>query len=134
MSFARKSLDEFLQSGYRFAVLYHREMGRFLVNAGSYIVMSTVFLVQVLLFALFFQTLRGEMREMIGHFFSNFFFYVMMFVLPAILTMRLFAEEKKRGTLEMLMAAPVRDHEVVLAKYAAALTMKAMIWAPSIQK
>ncbi len=43
------------------------------------------------------------------------------FILPVLfaplLTMRLLAEERRQGTLEMLLTAPVRDSEVVLAKF-----------------
>ena len=37
-------------------------------------------------------------------------------VIPVI-TMRLVAEEKHSGTLEMLITLPVRDHEVILGKF-----------------
>lgn len=45
---------------------------------------------------------------------------VAMLILP-LLTMRLFAEEKKLGTLELLWTYPVRDGEIVLGKFLAAL-------------
>ena len=44
---------------------------------------------------------------------------VAMLILP-LLTMRLFAEEKKLGTLELLWTYPVRDAEIVLGKFLAA--------------
>ena len=40
-------------------------------------------------------------------------------LIPPILTMRLLAEEQKLGTLELLLTAPVRDYEVVVAKFLA---------------
>jgi ABC-2 type transport system permease protein len=43
-------------------------------------------------------------------------------ILVTVITMNLFAEEKRTGTLEPLLAAPVEDWEVVLGKYAGALT------------
>ena len=45
---------------------------------------------------------------------------IMLLMLP-LLTMRLFAEEKKSGTYELLFSYPIRDIEVVLGKYLAAL-------------
>jgi ABC-2 type transport system permease protein len=39
-----------------------------------------------------------------------------LLIVPVV-TMRLLAEEKRSGTLEMLITLPVRDHEVILGKY-----------------
>ena len=38
-------------------------------------------------------------------------------VVVTVVTMRLLAEEKRSGTLEMLITLPVRDHEVILGKF-----------------
>jgi ABC-2 type transport system permease protein len=43
--------------------------------------------------------------------------------LAAAATMRLFAEERQTGTLETLLTAPVRAHDIVLGKFAAALSL-----------
>jgi ABC-2 type transport system permease protein len=51
---------------------------------------------------------------------------IFTFIVPAI-TMRLIAEEKGSGTLEMLITMPVRDWEVVFGKFLAGLTMLAAI-------
>jgi ABC-2 type transport system permease protein len=50
---------------------------------------------------------------------------VLMLVSP-LLSMRLFAEENRAGTLELLLTSPVRDWEVVLGKYLAALGVLAL--------
>ena len=47
---------------------------------------------------------------------------VLLFFIPA-LTMRLIAEEKRVGTIEMLLTAPIRDTEVILGKFLAALIL-----------
>ncbi len=44
--------------------------------------------------------------------------FVMILLVPAI-TMRLWSEEQKQGTLEVLLTLPVRDHELVLGKFLA---------------
>ncbi|MBI4609090.1 MAG: ABC transporter permease subunit [Candidatus Rokubacteria bacterium] len=60
---------------------------------------------------------EGIMRPL----FSNI--SVVMLLLVPILTMRLFAEEKKSGTIELLLTYPVRDGEVLIGKYVAAFVL-----------
>lgn len=52
-------------------------------------------------------------------------------MVPPILTMRAFAEEKRSGSLELLMTAPVRDWEVVVAKWFATWLFYVALWLPS---
>lgn len=77
----------------------------------------TVFLVlsNWLFFRTFFLENQATMRE-----FFALLPWIFLFLVPAV-TMRLWAEEKKLGTLEVLMTLPVRDHEVVLGKFLASL-------------
>jgi ABC-2 type transport system permease protein len=56
---------------------------------------------------------------------------IFLFFVPAV-TMRLLAEEKKSGTLELLTTKPVRDVEIVLGKFLAAWTLLAATLAPTI--
>lgn len=53
-----------------------------------------------------------------------------LFLIPMI-TMRLFAEEKRSGTIELLATSPVRDSEIILGKWLAALVMYVCILAIS---
>ncbi|HZF55778.1 MAG TPA: ABC transporter permease [Polyangiaceae bacterium] len=55
----------------------------------------------------------------------------LLFVCP-LLTMRLFAEERRSGTIEALLTAPVSTTGVVLAKYAAVLVTYIAMWAPTL--
>lgn len=45
-----------------------------------------------------------------------------LFFIPMI-TMRLFAEEKRTGTIELLATSPVRDHEIIIGKWLAAVLL-----------
>jgi ABC-2 type transport system permease protein len=53
---------------------------------------------------------------------------VLLFVMP-MLTMRLFAEEQKSGTIELLLTYPVRDGEVLLGKFLAASALYVLLLA-----
>ncbi len=46
---------------------------------------------------------------------------ILLLLLASMLTMRLLAEEKKMGTLELLLTAPVRDSEVIMGKFLGSL-------------
>lgn len=56
--------------------------------------------------------------------------FFLLFILVAVITMRLFAEEKRSGTIETLMTSPVTETEIVLGKYAGALTLLIIVMAP----
>jgi len=51
-------------------------------------------------------------------------------LLVPVLTMRLLSEEKRSGTMEVLLTAPVDETQVVLSKYFAALIMYVVAWLP----
>jgi ABC-2 type transport system permease protein len=52
----------------------------------------------------------------------NFAPTIALFMIPMI-TMRLFAEEKKSGTIELLVTSPVRDLEIILGKWLGAMLL-----------
>lgn len=64
-------------------------------------------------------------------FHSPVFWFWFLFIFPLI-TMRLFAEEERSGTLETLLTAPVRTWQVVLSKYGAALVFYTLLWIPTL--
>ncbi len=47
----------------------------------------------------------------------------LLFLLIPVITMRAFAEERKAGTLELLLTAPVRESQIVVAKYLASMAV-----------
>ncbi|HEV2200602.1 MAG TPA: ABC transporter permease subunit [Bryobacteraceae bacterium] len=54
-----------------------------------------------------------------------------LFLIPMI-TMRLFAEEKRSGTIELLVTSPVKDIAIIMGKFLAALTLYAAMLALSL--
>lgn len=73
-----------------------------------------------------------EMGPLEAYFGQSMFLPVTLVLLCPALTMRLLAEERKSGTLEPLLTAPVSAGGVVLGKYAATLTTYAALWAPTL--
>ena len=57
--------------------------------------------------------------------------YIFIFMIPAI-TMRMFAEEKKSGTIEFLFTKPLTDTGIILGKYLAGLTIVVFTLAPTV--
>ena len=81
-----------------------------------------------------------------GYFFTNTLFvagvvsmrgvfeiipFILLFFIPAI-SMRSFSEEKKSGTIEMLLTKPISDFDIVLGKFLSTLTLVALTFVPTI--
>ena len=56
---------------------------------------------------------------------------VFLFLIPAI-TMRSFADEKRSGTIEMLLTKPLTDTQIILSKYLAAVTLVILAVIPTL--
>jgi ABC-2 type transport system permease protein len=99
-------------------VISRREIRTYFNSPVAYIVV-TVFtaITGYLFFTQLFLEKQAELRQLFG--LTPFLF---MFVVPAV-TMRLLADEKASGTLELLSTMPVRDWEVVVGKFLAALAL-----------
>jgi ABC-2 type transport system permease protein len=95
-----------------------REFKSYFNSPAAYIVGALFLIViSVMFWNSFFLEQRASVRRL-------FFwaYMVTVFVAPAI-TMGLLAEEKRNGTLELLITYPVRDAEIVIGKYLGALGM-----------
>lgn len=63
---------------------------------------------------------------------QTIFFYLILIVLCSIITMKSLAEERRSGTLETLLTAPVSDVQVVVAKFASSLLFYIFLWAITV--
>jgi ABC-2 type transport system permease protein len=52
---------------------------------------------------------------------------ILLLLMVPVITMRLVAEERKTGTLELLLTAPVSEFHIVLAKFTASLSLVALV-------
>jgi ABC-type transport system involved in multi-copper enzyme maturation permease subunit len=74
----------------------------------------------------------AEITQFTRELLSGLAFWLVYLVIPPVLTMRLFAEERGSGTLEMLMTSPLRDWQVVLSKYVACWLFYLFLWVPTL--
>ncbi|HVK07864.1 MAG TPA: ABC transporter permease [Gemmataceae bacterium] len=72
--------------------------------------------------------LLGDGSEGVGF---PIFWLVFLFI-PPLLTMRLLAEERGTGTMEMLMTAPIKDWQIVFAKFVACFAFYLLMWVPTV--
>src|SRR5436190_3713945 len=97
-------------------VISRRELRTYFNSPVAYIVVTVFTLITgYLFFSQLFMEQQAEMRTFFG-----LMPWMFMFLGPAI-TMRLLADEKSSGTLELLITMPVRDWEVVIGKFLAAM-------------
>lgn len=62
---------------------------------------------------------------------TNHMAVILLFLIPAI-TMRLFAEEKKTGTIDLLYTYPVRDSEILIGKFLGAVSLLLFLLVPTL--
>lgn len=118
----------------RFITLLRRELGHFFHSPLAYVVLCFFLLLTGYNFHAGVAAInRGPSTvTVVEAFFNTVFFWFPFVLLFPLLTMRLFSEEYKMGTIETLMTAPVRDWEVVFSKYLAALVFFVVLWLPSL--
>ena len=121
-------------------IICRKELGSYFVSPVAYILLIMFGLIFGYFFwnalgAFVFESIQSEMRGrsfpmnlnewIIRPLLSNLS-VINLFFIPLI-TMRLFAEEKRTGTIELLATSPVRDIEVILGKWLASVILYACL-------
>ena len=109
-----------------------KEINSFFASPIGYLVI-TIFLV---LNGLFLWVFKGEFNILDNGFadLSSFFLlapWILIFLIPAV-TMRSFSDEKKQGTLELLLTKPISTLQLVLGKYLGAFILILIALIPTI--
>src|SRR5580658_1389674 len=116
-----------------FWTLYKREFSSYFQSAVAYIVLFGSALIQGLFFVTlvhFVMDANYKEQSVMQVFFNWPLFWFLLIVQVPLTTMRVFSEEFKMGTIEMLLTAPVTEWEVVLAKFFGALSFFLVLWLP----
>ncbi len=118
--------------------IYRRELFAFFVTPLAWVLIVSFLVVQGMHFFLLVDhfsrevDVAGDETPLSAFFGNTVLLYLVLLVLVPPMTMRLFAEERRSGTIEALMTAPVSSTAVVLAKYASALTTYVAMWLPTV--
>ncbi len=115
---------------------FSREFRAYFFSPLAYIVAALLLVINGAVFWLIVSYLNDP-RSSIGaplqlFFGQTFFFWLVIVFVAAVLTMRLVSEERRSGTIEVLMTAPVTEGQVVIGKYLAALAFYAFLWLPTL--
>ncbi|MSU80399.1 MAG: hypothetical protein EXS16_20220 [Gemmataceae bacterium] len=116
--------------------LIRREFSAYFFSPIAYVAIALFLTVTAYLFCLTLLMLTERGPDGVSYsmelLVNNVPFWLVFMAIPPLLTMRLFAEERSTGTLEMLLTAPVRDWQVVFAKYVACYIFYVLMWLPTL--
>ncbi len=125
-------------SDHPYVVLTRRELAAFFYSPVAYFVLFGSTAVAFFVFLLIMQSIivyasRGgnlTESEFLTDYLGGLLPVIVQFIVVPVLTMRLLSEEKRSGTLEMLLTAPVNESSVVLAKFTGVLIFWLISWLP----
>ncbi|MBV1861273.1 MAG: ABC transporter permease subunit, partial [Nannocystaceae bacterium] len=128
---------EFIHAVRGALALASRELLSLFVTPLAYVVGSLFLLLQGVNFSLLLQVLNDPLAApgpvMQFYFGGSFFiFWLPVIFLCASLAMRLVAEERRQGTLEALLTAPVSPVTVVLGKFLGVVVFYVALWSPTL--
>jgi ABC-2 type transport system permease protein len=129
--------------------IYRKEMGHYFVSPIAYVFIGlflilTAFFFNFFLTAVIQQSLSAEMEGMrygmsqnidvpseVMRAFFGLLSTLVLFITP-ILTMGVYSEERKRGTMELLMTSPITETDIVLGKFFASFSLFALMLLPTL--
>ncbi len=119
----------------RALVVARRELTAYFVAPLAYFVATMFLIVQGYSFWLFLRILNERPLQhgaVLQYFFGGtVLFWLFVMFLAAVITMRLVAEERRSGTLEPLLTAPIAEASIVAGKYLGCLGFYVALWIPT---
>jgi ABC-type transport system involved in multi-copper enzyme maturation permease subunit len=113
-------------------ILWRQEV-RFRLAAPSFLLMGAIFLVvSGLAFWVFAVTMAGKGLLTSEITFSGMLFWMAFLVVASAVSVKLLGDEQERGTLELLLTAPVSEGEIILAKSLAGFCLIQLLVFPAV--
>lgn len=115
-----------------FAILLRHELRNLCMAPATYVAAFLFLLVMGFIFQGVVETFNQSAQETIPMVIFFQVFWLPVFFMVPLLTMKSFAEQKRQGTLETLLTTPVSTGEVVCAKFAASYLLYLLLWLVTI--
>jgi ABC-2 type transport system permease protein len=109
-------------------ILAIRELASFFLSPLAWVVLALFLLFHGYLLHVTLTATDGDVEATLRSLLGGAGFWLSLFLLAPALTMRQFAEERRTGTLETLLTAPVGDAQVVAGKFLGAFLFYALLW------
>ena len=121
----------------KIAPLFAKELTSYFYSPIAYVVLVVFLAFNGFIFFLIMSALNDPRMPREGSamqlfFGGTIFFYLLLSIIASVITMRLIAEERKAGTIEMLMTAPITDWDLVLSKFFGAMAFYLFLWLPTL--
>ena len=115
-----------------YCTLTKRELGGYFLSFTGYVILAAAMFLLGMSFVVLLRNVGSAPTPMplTEMFYITQIFWLILLLGPPVITMRSFALERFSGTFETLMTAPVRDLQVVLAKFSGALIFYLILWLP----
>jgi ABC-2 type transport system permease protein len=113
--------------------IYRKEVGHYFVSPVACVIVGLFLFLSGFFFDLYVKNANDgspDAPTWVLRAFLGFLALVFLFFLPMV-TMGVYAEERKRGTMELLMTSPITESQIVLGKFFASLTLFATMLLPT---
>jgi ABC-2 type transport system permease protein len=116
--------------------LVHRELLAYFSSPLAYVILTAFLFINGYVFYLIVAYLNDPRTQAMAPlkliFGGTIFFWLFLLFVVPVITMRLLAEERRTGTLEVLLTSPVSEGQVVVGKFLAAFLFYLFLWAPTL--
>lgn len=118
-----------------YLAIVKREFLAYFFSPLAYVVLTAFLLLNGITFRGILEALNGPdapRNALMALFFNNVFFWFFMMLVSCLISMRLLSEERKSGSIEALLTAPVGEGTVVAAKFTAGWLFFLFLWLPTV--
>ncbi|MBN1520933.1 MAG: ABC transporter permease [Candidatus Aureabacteria bacterium] len=112
-----------------------KEFSLYFYTPVAYVLAAVFYIINGLLFYFLLNAAnRPEVQvegSIMQYIFGDIFFWITLFILVPVLTMRLISEERREGTLELLLTFPLNDFQLITGKFFGAFFFYFFLWIPT---